>query len=268
MKLDRVNQEISPRKKRFFFLLPLAFCLLTFLTGCVRYDLGIDVEGEHRGAIVGHIKLGKQLASFSQLEVNQLLSSIEGRAKQLQGKAKRTSPQEIEVTIPFYNGKELAAKFNQFFNPHQGTPVDAIDVLQLNSQMSLHQSNLLLLQRNRLSLSVDLRPLGVLSEQGNVIVSPGSLIDLEFSLKAPWGARSLAIENALTPEIRENGDRLVWQLQLGQLNNIEAVFWLPSPLGIGAIVIILLVLAGFYLKYKRFPWMAEGALSVAVKEGA
>lgn len=242
-------------------LLPLIFCLLTFLAGCVRYEVGVNFEDQHRGEIVQHIKLSEQLTTLSQAEATKWLDSIERRAKQLQGKTETISPQEVIVTIPFSNGQDLTKKFNRFFNPNppasQSIKKEPTDLVKLNSQMSLVQRNWLLLEQNRLSLDVDLRALGVLSNQGNIIVSPGSLIDLEFALNTPWGGRSLSHENSLTPALSAAKNQLVWQLQAGQVNHIEAVFWVPSFLGIGTVGIVVLMLVSFYLKYKRFPWSQE-----------
>ena len=252
-----MNGEQKMRKIR-RWLLPLACLLLTFLTGCVRYEVGVSFEDQHHGAIVQHIKLGQQLTSLSQSEANKWLDSIEERAVNLQGKAKRISSQEITVTIPFNNGQDLTDKFNQFFKPKPQkrsrlTKSDSFDLVQLTSEMSIHQSNLLLVERDRLQLEVDLRPLGVLSNQGNIIVSPGSLIELDFILNTPWGARTIVGNNLLTPEVGKGRNQLVWHLQPGQVNKIETVFWIPSFLGLGTVVIILLIVGGFYLKYKRLP---------------
>jgi hypothetical protein len=253
-----MNDAQKIRRKLLSFLLPLACCCLIFLTGCVRYEVGVNFADQHHGEIVQYIKLGQQLTTLSQAETQEWLESIERRAAQLSGYAKRLSPQEIAVTIPFNNGKDLADKFNQFFNPKppkkpQPKPAKTLDLVQLNSQMSLRQSNLLLLERNRISLEVDLRALGVLSNQGNIIVSPGSLIDLEFVLNSPWGGRSIEADKVLAPEIRQGGRQLVWHLQPGQINKIEVAFWTPSWLGLGTLGIIAIILLGFYLKYKRLP---------------
>ena len=233
------------------------------LSGCVQYDVGVNFEGQHRGAITQHIKLGEQLTSFSNEQATEWLRSIEQRARQLQGKTKRLSDEEIVVTIPFNNGQELASKFNQFFNPVEqkkssSQTTQAVDLPQLESKLLLDQGNFLLVQRDRLSYDLDLRSLGVLSSKGNVIVSPSSLLDLKFSLETPWGARSIEkAENAIHPEVYDDGHQLVWKLQPGQLNHIEAVFWLPSPLGVGTLAIALFILGGFYLKYKSFPWQVN-----------
>ena len=237
------------------------------LSGCVEYNVGVNFQGQHHGAIVQHIKLGEQLTSFSNEQAQEWLKSIEQRARQLDGKTQRLSEQEIKVTIPFSNGTELESKFNQFFNPgvqkKSPTKASVPIVPTLDSKFHLNQGNWFLVQRNQLSYDLDLRSLGVLSSNGNVIVSPSSLLDLQFSLETPWGARSVNQgENGIPPAVYENGHHLVWKLQPGQMNHLEAVFWLPSPLGVGTVAIVLLVLGGFYLKYKAFPWtMAQPVAS-------
>jgi len=106
-------------------------------------------------------------------------------------------------------------------------------------------------QRNQLNYELDLRSLAVLSAKGSIIVSPGSLLDLQFSLQTPWGANILDVgDNTITPQIDEDGHLLVWTLIPGQLNRLGVVYWVPSPLGIGTIVIVLLISSGFYVKYK------------------
>jgi len=245
--------------------LPVLWVILLaslLLSGCVKYDLGVNFEGQHHGAIVQHIQLGEKLTSFSNSQVAQWFKSIERRAQQLQGKTKRFSEQDIVVTIPFASGAELESKFNQFFHPvvqksSQSQVSETVDLPNFNSKFLLKQSNFFFWQRNYLSYELDLRSLGVLSANGNIIVSPGSLFDLHFSLETPWGARSLnQTDNAPKPEFSADGHQLVWTLKPGQLNHLEVVFWLPSPLGFGTLLIVLLVLSGYYIKYKSFPGIA------------
>jgi hypothetical protein len=239
------------------------------LSGCVNYEVGVNFEGEHRGKIVQHIQLGEQLTNFSNSQAQEWVKSIERRAQQLEGKTKRLSNQDIIVTIPFNSGAELESKFNQFFNPvvkegSSSKTVETVDLPKFDSKFHLNQGNFLFWQRNQLSYDLDLRSLGVLSANGNIIISPGSLLDLQFSLETPWGARSIEkADNAITPEVYDNGHQLVWTLKPGQLNHLEAVFWLPSPLGIGTFVILLLILGGFYWKYKSFPWTVTESVAPA-----
>lgn len=243
-------------------LLAIALLSVVLLSGCVQYDVGLNLAGAHRGEFVQQIKLEERLTNFSSDQVQDWLQSIERRAKQLGGKTKRVSKQEVVVTIPFSSGKELESKFNQFFNPIEQKKSDsqgvaALNLPQFDSKLQLNQGNFIFWQRSHLSYDLDLRSLGVIAENGNVIVSPGSLLNLQFSLSSPGGVRSIEKDaNSITPKVYDKGHKLVWTLQPGQLNHVEAVFWLSSPLGFGTLLIVLFVLAGFYLKYKSFPWQA------------
>lgn len=241
-------------RPRLFGLVLLASVLLS---GCVQYQVGVNFDHPNRGEIVQHIKLGEKLISFSGESATDWLSSIERRARQLQGKVKRLSNSEIAVTIPFNNGAELVEKFNKFF--HSTAEKNSSDVIdgesdlpQIDSRLSLNQNNFLLLVRNRLSYDLDLRSLSLISTNSNVSVTSGSILEFEFSLNTPWGGRGVEkAENAIHPE--KQGQLLVWRLQPGQINHIEAVFWLPSLIGIGTVLIVLFVIAGIYLRYKFMP---------------
>jgi Protein of unknown function (DUF3153) len=228
------------------------------LTGCVKYDVGINFDNSNSGELVQHIKLGERLTSFSGDSVYEWLNSIERRARQLEGKTQRVSQEEIIVTIPFSNGRELQEKFNEFFNSRTNQPSESVqsesdsELPKIESNVLLEEKNFLLLVRNRLIYDLDLRSLSLIASKGNVLANAGSILDLEFSLKTPWGAKNIQLtETAIEPE--KNANQLVWKLQPGELNHIEAVFWLPSPLGIGGLLIILFVLGGLYLRYNFMP---------------
>jgi len=228
------------------------------LSGCIKYDVGTNFDNTNSGEIVQHIRLDDKLTSFSGDSVYEWLNSIERRTRKLEGKVRRISREEIIVTIPFSNGIELQSKFNDFFNPNGSSkgkaPVSEAESLpKIESNLLLFQSNLLLVVRNRLIYDLDLRSLALISNNGNVLANAGSILNLDFSLKTPWGAKNIQqkTENAVLPE--SNGKQLTWHLNPGELNHIEVVFWLPSPLGIGGLIIILFVWGGFYLRYKFMP---------------
>ncbi|MBE9120302.1 DUF3153 domain-containing protein [Tychonema sp. LEGE 07199] len=266
MKEQNVKDGTGKKKKHFFFLLPFVFCLLTLVTGCVQYDVGVNFQSQTRGEIVQHIKLGEKLTSFSSETVGDWLNSVEQRVKLLNGKTKRLSETEVRVTIPFNNGTELQNKFNKFYNPIAQTtknhPVASkleTDLPKFESHMDVKQNNLLLVLRNRLSLELDLRSLSLLSSNGSLLLSPGGLLELEFSLNTPWGAESMeTVAGALVPEIYREGKQLVWKLKPGEINYLEATFWIPSPVGIGALIIALFVAAGVALKYQILPGLGIG----------
>ncbi|MDJ0530997.1 MAG: DUF3153 domain-containing protein [Xenococcaceae cyanobacterium MO_207.B15] len=240
-------------------LLSLILSLVTMLTGCVRYDVGINFQNPQNGTIVQHIAVEKQLANLSPKETKQWLQSIETRSQLLQGKVKKISSQELLVTIPFNSGTELVSKFNQFFynkaySNYSDTSAKNSKLGQLDSQIALKQSNLIFVERNTLDLTIDLRGLESLSHQGKVAMDPESLVDLEFHLDTPSFARSVSGKNNLKATKIPQG--LVWELEPGKINHIKAIFWLPSPVGIGTGIIILLMIGGFVIKYRRFPGIA------------
>ena len=265
MKEQNVKHGTGKKKKNFFFLLPLVFCLLTLVTGCVQYDVGVNFESQTRGEIVQHIKLGERLTSFSSETVAEWLKSVERRVRLLDGKTKRLSQTEVLVRIPFNNGAELQDKFNQFYNPIAPTKKSRVasrletDLPKFESHLSVKQNNLLLVLRNRLSLELDLRSLSLLSSNGSLLLSPGGLLELDFSLNTPWGAESIeTVAGALVPESYQQGKQLVWKLKPGEINYLEARFWIPSPVGIGALIIALFVAAGIALKYQILPALGIG----------
>jgi len=251
--LSKLTDKNTIRKP--IFLLVLVVSLL--LSGCVEYDVGINFNNTNNGQLVQHIKLGEQLTSFSGDYVYEWLNSIERRARKLEGTTRRISREEVVVTIPFTNGKELQTKFNEFFNSGRQQTTEAgaagnSELPKIESNLLVVQNNFLLAVRNELIFDLDLRSLSLIASRGNVLADAGAILDLEFGLKTPWGAKNIQrVETAPQPE-KKNG-QLVWKLQPGELNHIEVVFWLPSPLGIGALLITLFVWGGIYLRYKFMP---------------
>lgn len=250
-------------------LVIIAACLV--LSGCVKYDVEVAFDSQTHGEIVQHIKIGERLTAFSSETASTWLDSIERRVRKLRGSTKRISPQEAIARIPFNNGAELAAKFNEFLQPVEarkssdvGAKVgqEETTLPEIASQMRIRQNNLLLVLRNRLSWDLDLTSLGAIAADGNVLIGTGALLDLKFALATPWGARLVTTDPPpetqpgvvnLVPEVKDSGRKLIWTLQPGLVNHIETVFWVPSPIGLGAVAIALFIAAGYNLRYRLLP---------------
>jgi hypothetical protein len=140
--------------------------------------------------------------------------------------------------------------------PNATIPKEKAELIQLNSQVSIKQNNLVFVERNSLDLAIDLRALKVLTQQDKILIDPDSVADLKFQLTTPWIARSISNADNLQPANNPLQKGLVWQLHPGEINHIQAVFWLPSPIGIGAAAIVLLGILGYLIKYRRFPGVA------------
>jgi hypothetical protein len=188
------------------------------LTGCVDAKTSIHFDRPQQGQLTQHIKLGSQLAS-----AQGWLNQLEQQARRLHGQVDRVSRQELNFVVPFYGAQDLAKKFNQLFNlPGQSSA----------AHLTVSSSNLLLLDRQRLTYDIDLSALGVQDDQGQMLLNAGSAINLAFDVSGPWGAS-------------------LQRLQPGQKNHLEATLWMPNPLGWGALVIGALVFAGTYYNSRQ-----------------
>jgi hypothetical protein len=235
--------------------LVILFCTIAIgLSGCVKYDTGVNFSSLNYGEIVEHIQLGEQLNSFNQQAVQTWIASIEQRTKQAEGKLERISDREFKIIIPFNNAQELVAKIDRYFNP---TPVNRENKSKFNAHMQINQNNFLLAVRNQLIYDIDLRSLSLKSSDSQVNVAAQNFVDLDFRLQSPWGVKSSDTPGNITGVEVPNENQVYWQLKPGEFNHLDAIFWLPNSLGIGAILIILISGSGYYLKYRQLPWQSQ-----------
>lgn len=247
---------------KFFRLFKICIILafVAFVTsGCVKYDVGIQFDSPNRGAIVQRIQLDDRLATFTSGTAQSWLTNIDQRVKRLQGKTRKRSNQEVLATIPFSSGQDLEKKFNRYFSQELAAKIrnkKPLDLPKIDSKLQVKQGNFILFERTRLIYDVDLRSLGVAAPDGNILVNPNSLLELQFAVDTPWGASS----STKNSTVRRDGKRVVWTLQPGQQNHIETAFWMPSPLGIGTVIVIAIVAAGIYFKNQQLPPAAKPAI--------
>ncbi|MEM1170802.1 MAG: DUF3153 domain-containing protein [Cyanobacteria bacterium P01_H01_bin.35] len=233
----------------------ISFLAVLLLSGCVQYEMGINFQSQTHGEIVQHIKVPKKLRNFSREIVSDWLKSVENRTYELQGKTRRISREEILVKIPFNNGTELEEKFNTFFQSIDSvesqnySPEIVADLPKLASHIDVNQNNFFVALRNKLSMNLDLR---LSTSNSKVLVNSGELLDVEFQLITPWGFSKIeSIENNTVSY--QNDKEIIWKLNPGEINSLDVVFWIPSNIGIGAILISLFVSLGIALKYQILP---------------
>lgn len=198
------------------------------LGGCMDYDVGIQFKTQHSGAIVQQIHLDR-MTTLGSVTLEQWFESLERRTQLLQGYSRYSSPQDLELTLPFANGADLVQKFNQWFASETNTEAS---LFPLSAHLDLKQQNALLAIRNQLDLTVDLRELGGVTPQGEQLFDLDPLLHLSFSLQTPWGSQWSGSQ----PTGLDS-----FPLQSGQLNHLTATFWVPSPLGIGSAILVSIV---------------------------
>ncbi len=194
------------------------FCCV-LMTGCVDYQLGVKLDSPHSGEMTQHIQLTNPTNPTAQA----LLKRIQQQTRSVDGSYKALSQKDVVVTVPFHNAKELETKFNRFFaaNLEQDRLPNALPTIV--SKLQVMQGNALLFERDRLIFDIDLSALGL--EGAETLVDPGKLFNLGLKV---------------------NGTS--WNLKAGQKNHIDTAFWLPMPLGWGALTIGALVLGGTALR--------------------
>jgi Protein of unknown function (DUF3153) len=260
---DKLGRFIDRLRSLINRQLTIVFCILAIgLSGCVKYDTGIKFYGLNYGEIVEHIQLGEQLNSFSQSAVQKWLASIEQRTQQAQGRIERITDRELQVIIPFNNAQELVTKIDRYFNPD---PVSTESSSKLQSHMQIDQSNFLLVVKNHLVYDIDLSALVIVTTDPKVSVGSANAVNLNFSIQSPWGVRNIERAGDLASAKSSSNGQITWQLQPGKINHLDAVFWLPNPLGIGAIFITLISVTGYYFKYSQFPWQPVSKSTISAE---
>ncbi len=192
----------------------LLFCCM-MLTGCVDYQLGVNLDSPHQGSITQTI----HIANEANPTVQAWLQQIQQQTRSVQGRYQVVSKQEVSVTIPFHTVKELEAKFNRFFRVEDSDTV----LPKIISNLNVTQSNALLFERDRLAFDIDLSALAINGTQE--LVDPGQIFNLGLTV---------------------NGS--AWELKAGQKNHIETALWIPMPLGFGALAIGAVVAAGVVVR--------------------
>lgn len=274
---------------RLLWIILVAFL---FLSGCVRYDVGIQFRDANHGAITQQIQLSDQLTGVSQATANLWLDQLAAQTKQLGGRVQPLSDRTVALQIPFYNAQDLVTKFDRFFqtvtNPaglDASAPLPALTrpsgkaAPASLSSLRLQVRNRIFWQRYHLIYDLDLRSLQVVPEVESpaaLLINPKSLLRLNFTLRAAGGVELLdAAERALPPSVSPDSsaptpldedrpssrslltqashNQVSWQLQPGEVNHLEAIFWVPSSIGIGFAVIVSLVIGGMLLKAWQNP---------------
>jgi hypothetical protein len=235
-------------KTRLFWVILVAFL---FLSGCVRDDVTLTFQDANHGMITQQVQLNPQLTGVSRAAAELWLDKLGQQTEALGGRVRHDSAREWVMTIPFYNVKDLSQKFATLAEAVVGPqlPLAPAQSTAPLSRLTVHTNNLILWQRYHLRYDLDLRSLSLVpsaSETTALLINPQDLLSLEFRLRTPWGAQVPEGATSLTPTSQFH--TLIWALKPGQFNHLEALFWVPSPIGIGLLVIVGLVLLGMFLK--------------------
>jgi hypothetical protein len=240
------------RWQRLALLTP--FILL--LTGCLQYDLTLRFDHHNHGQIVQTITLSERWAAVASTTVDPWLTNLKERVGQLGGKLVESDQRHIQVAVPFTTGADLAQRFDQLFADDPETLDESFQTLTLPElgQVPFHldvtERNWGLASYTHLSYDLDLTTLPSSltnsSERNPMVDSVSS--GLRFRLQTPLGISRIPETSAPPEQLSSSG--AIWLLQPGAQHHLEANFWVPNAVGISAVLIAFLVLAGYFVRYR------------------
>ncbi len=210
------------------------------LVGCLQYDLDIQFDSQTHGQLVQQLHWrGGAIASDA--ELTPWLKLLTERTEAVGGKRQFLRDNGLEITVPFNNGHDLERRFNQFFNPPEADiPFTLPSGEPVQAELSLQQGNWLVAIDNHIHIRLDLTAVPDLKDTGLPLLQTTQLLEGQIALTTPWGVTSA------TPDMPSPD---TWSLSAGEVNQFDADFWVPSPIGIGALMIGLAVAIGYGVKY-------------------
>jgi hypothetical protein len=219
-------------------------CLL-LLTGCLQYDLDIQFDSQTHGQLVQQLHW-RGAEVITNPDWSERLNELRDRTAAVDGKIRFVDDQTLTITIPFDNGAELERKFNDFFNPETSTSglLSLPSGETITAHLALRQNNWFGVIFNHADIQFDLTAVPDLAATRLPLLQGQQLLVGNVTLTAPW-------VRLPTGELTAAEQ---WPLVPGEINRLAADFWVPSPIGIGAAAIALLVLIGYGLKY----WLRLG----------
>ncbi|MGD1932788.1 MAG: DUF3153 domain-containing protein [Leptolyngbyaceae cyanobacterium] len=221
--------------------------IVLLLTGCLQYDLELQFDSQTHGQLVQQLRWrGGAIAANDELQ--QWLAVLGERTQQVGGRTRWLSDNAFEIVIPFSNGRALETKFNQFFSPDDATTTFTLPAGEpIQAELTLQQGNRFVAIYNHLKLRVDLTAVPDLAATGLPLLQGQQLLAGQVTLLAPW-VRGPSLSPGESPA-GAFPPQETWSLVPGEVNELEAEFWVPSPIGIGAITILVFVLLGYGVKY-------------------
>lgn len=230
--------------KRLCRTLCVSLLLCPLLGGCVDYDLGIRFDSQTQGYLTQTLHVSDRILPLGNTDRDAFFQQIISQTQALSGSANRLDDTTLNVTLPFSNGEQLVERFNRQANLLSSLPGAPV----VNTHLALQQNNYLFALRNHLTYSLNIDEFEAFAASDTF--NDFSWLTLTFHLTTPWGVTSTGPSAPTSPAPTIEGHTATWHLAANQPQQIEAVFWIPSPIGIGAGAIALFCILGERLKYQ------------------
>lgn len=243
---------------KFQALLVSALCAF-LVSGCVSYRLGVAFDWWGGGSVEQLLTIDSTLLQAGGTQAEQLIAGLRRRTAELGGTSERSGDQ-LRLTIPFTSGDDLEQKLNrslgqplQTKSPSVALPAPTTSALKqtptapATGPLRLVARDYWLWSDYQISADLDLRsPFGAVR---TVNLVPG-LLQIEFVLSTPL------------PALRSNsqqqqGQTLIWQIQPGEVNHLEASFVVPNLALIGLLVLVAALVLFTLLRRRQLTWQRK-----------
>lgn len=232
--------------------LALLMGLALLLSGCLQADLTLHFDHYRHGQLSQSIHLGPRGRALLQGSLGGWLDGLTERTEALGGELRLTTD-GFDWVMPFTTGVDLMERFQQtWMAPDAQTTAADPMLLQIPGlgtlplRLEVSQRHWLLVTRTHLIYDLDLQ---TLSPWLNPQTPEGDVGDsLTWRLQVPWN--SVVSQPGSMPATLTRPKELLWSLQPGQFHHIDVIFWLPNPIGLGTLVIVSLVVLGYFLRYR------------------
>ena len=216
------------------------------LGGCVDLEAGIHFWDANHGEIIQTVRLDSSLAALTDASEQVWFDALTERSQALGGKTTQREPGLVTLQIPFHNGADLSAKFNELIKASTSASPLADKATPLTAEFSLEQRNFIVAVKNHLEYDLDLRSLQgwsleTASDGIQISILPRQGFNATFEITGPQRLTVLAGNDG-----EHHGNQWQWPLRSGQINHIAVDFWVPSYVGWGALFILGLVSVGWW----------------------
>lgn len=258
--------------------LGLMISLVWLLGGCFQSDLTLRFDHHHHGQWTQTITLGERNLAVASDALEPWLQRLRGPVQGFGGHLRQT-PGTLTLTVPFSTPADLTERFNRVFtapglgegnateteevgkggdsgnlgdggkmegDDHPATVLTLPGLGAVPFHLETHERHYGLFSQVGLIYDLDLRSVAL--PQPSALAAEAREAGVSFQIQAPWGV-SGGNPNALVPAQGDaTGTR--WILPLGKISHIEAQFWLPNWVGLGGLIIAILVLLGYGIRYR------------------
>lgn len=237
--------------------------LALLLNGCFQADLTLRFDHHHHGQWIQTITLGERDLAFASDAFTPWLQRLRPAVQRLGGHLRQT-PTTIEIAVPFSTPADLTERFNRVLaDPTPREPVGSSSavitedtsatVITLPAlgtvpfHLEAQEQSWGLFSQVRLVYDLDLRGVDFSSE--SALGGDGLLADpVSLAVQVPWGIGAVETDSLTPTQTDPTGAR--WNLPLGEQSHIDVRFWLPNWIGLGGVILTVVVLMGYGIRYR------------------